>query len=66
MTIWLDNHLSPALAGWIADTFDRPCLQVRALGLARADDMAIFNAARDAGAMFVTKDSDFVGLVERL
>lgn len=34
MTIWLDNHLSPALARWIAAQFGEPCVQVRDLGLA--------------------------------
>lgn len=66
MTIWLDNHLSPALARWISEEFGEPCVQVRDLGLARAADNAIFLAARFAASAFVTKDRDFAELVARL
>ena len=66
MTIWLDNHLSPALAQWIATEFDEPCIQVRDMGLARARDRDIFSAARGAASMLITKDRDFVELVGRL
>ena len=66
MTIWLDNHLSPALARWIAEEFGEACVQVRELGLARAQDREIFAAARDAARAFVTKDRDFAELVVRL
>lgn len=63
MTIWLDNHLSPALATWIASEFGQPCVQVRDLGLARTADKVIFDAARAAASVFITKDRDFVELV---
>jgi predicted nuclease of predicted toxin-antitoxin system len=66
VTIWLDNHLSPALARWIASEFGEPCIQVRDLGLARALDREIFSAARSAARAFVTKDRDFAELVARL
>jgi len=49
VTIWLDNHLSSALAAWIAATFDRPCVAIRDLGLARAPDLDIFQKARAVG-----------------
>jgi predicted nuclease of predicted toxin-antitoxin system len=38
----------------------------RELGLRDAEDRAIFPAARQAGAVLMTKDSDFVDLVTRL
>jgi predicted nuclease of predicted toxin-antitoxin system len=66
VTIWLDNHLSPALARWITLEFAEPCLQVRELGLERASDADIFAAAKGAARAFVTKDRDFVELVVRL
>ena len=66
MTIWLDNHLSPALARWIADEFAEPCVQVRDLGLSRAADMTIFSAARQSANTLITKDRDFAELVARL
>ena len=66
MTIWLDNHLSPALARWIAAEFGEPCIQVRDVGLARALDREIFASARNAARALVTKDRDFAELVVRL
>jgi predicted nuclease of predicted toxin-antitoxin system len=66
VTIWLDNHLSPALARWITETFNEPCVQVRDLGLARATDRFIFSVARDEARVFMTKDRDFAELVTRL
>ena len=66
MTIWLDDHLSPALARWIGEEFDEPCVQVRDVGLARAQDRVIFDAARVAARAFITKDRDFAELVMRL
>lgn len=66
MTIWLDNHLSPLLAAWIGGEFGEPCVQVRDLGLARAQDREIFAAARVQARVFITKDSDFAELVSRL
>lgn len=66
MIIWLDNHLSPALARWIAAELGHQCLVVRDKGLARAADSAIFHGARNANAVLVTKDRDFAELVDRL
>ena len=66
MTIWLDNHLSPALAKWIGDEVGEPCIQLRDLDMARAMDRDIFSAARDRARVVITKDSDFVELVTRL
>jgi len=66
VTIWLDNHLSPALAGWIETEFGEPAVQIRDLGLARADDADIFRQARTAARILITKDRDFAELVLRL
>jgi predicted nuclease of predicted toxin-antitoxin system len=63
--VWLDNHLSPALARWIEVTFAVSSLQIRDLGLARAADAVIFDAARAAQAVLITKDRDFAELVDR-
>jgi predicted nuclease of predicted toxin-antitoxin system len=38
----------------------------RDLDLREAEDVAIFTAARQAGTIMMTKDSDFVELVQRL
>ena len=65
MTIWLDAQLSPALAPWIAKTFSIEAVAVRDLSLRDAMDEEIFAAARDATAIVMTKDNDFVRLVEQ-
>ena len=66
MKLWLDAQLPPALAAWVTATFGIDTQSVRDLGLREAKDQQIFQAARDAEAVVVTKDSDFVELVERL
>jgi len=64
--IWLDAHLSPAIAHWITAEFQHPAQAVRDLGLRQAKDPQIFEAARIPGVIIMTKDADFVDLVERL
>src|SRR5437660_127477 len=66
MTIWLDAQLSPAVAAWIKANFGVEAIAVRDLGLRAAKDVPIFDAARATGAIVMTKDSDFVELVDRL
>jgi len=66
MTIWLDAQLPPSLAAWIEATFGIECRAVRDLGLRDAKDPSIFLAARNAGAIVMTKDRDFVDLQRRL
>ena len=65
MIIWLDAQLSPRLARWIEENFGVDCLPVRDFGLRDSEDVAIFQKARDAGVVIMTKDEDFVHLVER-
>lgn len=65
MTLWLDNQLPPALAAWIRATLSIACEPVRDLQLQRASDTEIFNAARDAKVIVMTKDADFVDLLDR-
>jgi predicted nuclease of predicted toxin-antitoxin system len=64
--IWVDAHLAPALALWLTAEFQHPAQAVRDLGLRQAKDPQIFAAARQAGAILLTKDEDFVEMVERL
>jgi len=63
--LWLDAQISPAMAPWIAVTLGLECAAVRDLGLRDATDAAIFRAAREALAVVVTKDTDFVRLLEQ-
>jgi predicted nuclease of predicted toxin-antitoxin system len=62
MTIWIDAQLSPALAPWITATFGIEAYSVVFLGLRDADDETIFQAAKEASAVVMTKDSDFLEL----
>lgn len=66
MILWLDAHLSPKLADWLSRTFDVEAIPVRDLGLREAKDREIFEAARAADVVVVTKDKDFPELVLRL
>jgi Domain of unknown function (DUF5615) len=66
VTLWLDAQLSPALAPWLAATCNVSCTAVRDLGLREAVDRDIFMAGRAASAVIVTKDADFVRLLEQL
>ena len=64
MIIWVDAQLSPAIAQWLAGNFSVSALALRDLGLRDATDREIFAAARNASAVVMTKDSDFVKLLE--
>ena len=66
MTVWVDAHLSPGIARWLAGAFGVEARPMRELGLREAEDETIFMAARRAGAVIISKDSDFVELLERL
>jgi predicted nuclease of predicted toxin-antitoxin system len=66
MTIWVDAQLSPAIAVWITNTLGLEAVALRDLGLRDAEDPEIFEAAKAQQAIVMTKDSDFVDLVERL
>lgn len=66
MILWIDAQLSPHLAPWIATTFGVESRALRDLGLHSAKDPRIFHAAREAEAVVMTKDSDFLLLLDRL
>jgi predicted nuclease of predicted toxin-antitoxin system len=63
--IWIDAQLSPAIARWIGDHLGLDAKAVRNLGLRDAEDKRIFDEARMANSVVLTKDSDFVRLLER-
>ena len=63
--VWIDAHLSPAISSWIIITFEIPALALRDVGLRDAEDAEIFEAAKAQNIIFITKDSDFVDLVNR-
>ena len=65
MTIWVDAQLPPRTARWISDQFSFESKALRDLGLRDAEDYEIFEAARKSGAVILTKDADFLHLLER-
>ena len=65
MTIWVDAQLCPAIAFWIENNFDVQSFALRDLGLRDSEDLEIFNKAKKADAIVLTKDSDFVSLLDR-
>ncbi len=66
MTIWIDAQMSPAIAAWISSNFGVNAVAIRDLGLRDAEDKEIFEAARRENAIVMTKDNDFVLLLDRL
>ena len=65
MILWLDAQLPPQLASWLREQFSVEVAALRDLGLREATDPELFEAAREANAIIVTKDKDFVELVTR-
>ena len=65
LILWLDAQLSPAIARWLASDLAIDAHPIREIGLRDAEDPVIFAAARAAKAIVMTKDADFVQLLER-
>jgi predicted nuclease of predicted toxin-antitoxin system len=63
--VWVDAQLSPTLAPWISERFGIEAFSVKYLGHRDASDREIFEAARSAGVVVMTKDIDFVRLLEK-
>ncbi len=66
MILWLDAQLPPSLAKWISTAFGIETDAVRDVGLRDASDSQIFLAARTAGAVVMTKDNDFLRMLQVL
>ena len=64
--IWVDAHISPAVAQWVSAELGYPSRPIRDLGLRNTKDKDIFAAARQANAVVTAKDADFAEMVERL
>jgi len=65
VTIWIDAQLSPALAFWITQTLGISAVALRELGFRTGSDKEIFLAAKEQVAIVMTKDADFVRLLEK-
>jgi len=66
MRIWVDAQISPAIATWISSNYAVSAVAIRDLGLRDAKDKEIFDAAKQEKAVVMTKDSDFVLLLDKL
>jgi len=65
MKIWLDAQLPPALARCIQEQpWNVKAVAVRDIGMRDASDPEIFDQARAAVAVVMTKDQDFIRLLE--
>jgi len=65
VNIWLDAHLPPSIAPWLHSTFGVEVVPIRDLGLRDEEDSKLFKAARSEEVVLMTKDSDFLVLLER-
>ncbi len=65
MTFWIDAQLPPALAPWLTERFGVAAVSVKFLALRDATDKEIFAKARANSAIVVTKDVDFVSMLEQ-
>ncbi len=65
MKLWLDAQLSPGMAIWVTQHFGIETIAIRDVGLRNAKDREIFNAAKQADIVLITKDSDFSELIRR-
>lgn len=65
MIVWIDAQLSPTLAPSLAERFGVQAFSAKYRGYRDAEDPEIFRAAREAGAVVMTKDSDFLNLLEQ-
>jgi predicted nuclease of predicted toxin-antitoxin system len=63
--LWIDAQLSPHLAPWLTEHFDVEAYSAKWVGLRDAKDQELFTKARESGAVVMTKDRDFVLLLER-
>jgi len=63
MTIWVDAHISPRLASWINEKIPYEAYSLRRIGLRDANNREIYEAARSADAVIISKDSNFLDLI---
>ena len=64
MTLLVDNQLPLALARYLA-TNGWECTHVQDVGLGAAEDMAIWQYAKERGMTIITKDEDFQAFANR-
>jgi predicted nuclease of predicted toxin-antitoxin system len=65
MKIWIDAQMSPSIAAWISSNFSVSAVAIRDIGLRDSEDKEIFEVAKRESVVVMTKDSDFVLLLEK-
>jgi predicted nuclease of predicted toxin-antitoxin system len=65
MILWVDAQISPKIADWIKQNLSIQAIHVRDLGLREAEDPEIFFAAKEKSATVMTKDGDFLILLDK-
>ncbi|MBF2055990.1 MAG: DUF5615 family PIN-like protein [Cyanobacterium sp. T60_A2020_053] len=65
MKFWIDAQLPPQLADWLKETFLVEAFSLRDLGLRDAEDREIFEKAKSEEVIIITKDRDFLELINR-
>jgi predicted nuclease of predicted toxin-antitoxin system len=64
MKLWIDAQLSPFIALWINDNFATlQAVSLRSMNLNFAPDKEIFDKAKSADVVIMSKDFDFVRLL---
>ena len=67
MTLLVDAQLSPSIAKWINENFsDINAISVWNSGLRAASDRHIYDFAKENGFVILSKDADFLDLIDRL
>lgn len=65
--IWLDTHISSAVAKWLKEDFGYNCKSSFVLKLHGLEDIEIYRKAKAAGNVIIlSKDSDLPKLIRRL
>ena len=62
----IDAQLSPALAIFMTETFGLDAFSLKFLEMQQATDEEIFIYAKERNAIVMTKDDDFLKLLDRL
>lgn len=66
MILWLDAHFPPRLASWLSEILNIEAHPLLELGLLHAEDREIYEAAQEAEIVIMTKDSDFLYLLNQM
>ena len=65
--IWLDTHISPAIAKWMAEHTGLTVKSSYILTFNELDDVVIYQKAKEYGkVILISKDTDFAELISRL